>query len=527
MKTFLFFCFLLFTGAANSQWVQQYSNLYHYYNTLFFVDSLNGWTGGYQYNGNSYILKTTSGGENWEEILVDHTPASIFFNNTDIGYIATNYGIYKSTDGGKNWKQNYSDSVHYNSIEFINDNTGWAVGEYLQDLYLLKTEDEGVNWSRSLIINDNMGDTQIDFVNVLTGFVTAWGSGKIWKTTDGGDNWFELYSDSLSGHSFFDISFSDELIGYAGGAGVDFISTTNGGNTWTKKDIPFTFCVDVKSDGSQIWVSGFDIGINAIIYSDNYGDTWTPLFTGNDQTIQDIFFLDNNNGWYCSTKGNSAPLYDGFIFKFEQDWIGNITSPLTPQQIYPADGSFIEVLPVDFEWEQTEYSTYRLQISNDSLFNKFFVFTHYTTGDTLFKGNSLYLQNNFQTVLYPDKKYYWRVRSENHVGVSDWSDTWSFTTSAPTNVEEENTPAKFKLFQNFPNPFNPVTRIMYSIKEKQFVTLKVYDLLGNEISTLVNEVKDHGSFEVEFKAMDLSSGIYFYKLKAGVLSETKKLILMK
>ncbi|RKY94959.1 MAG: hypothetical protein DRQ01_01065 [Ignavibacteriae bacterium] len=95
----------------------------------------------------------------------------------------------------------------------------------------------------------------------------------------------------------------------------------------------------------------------------------------------------------------------------------------------------------------------------------------------------------------------------------------------------------FNLHQNYPNPFNPNTLIKYQIPELRFVTLKVYDVLGNEVATLVNEEKSAGSYEVEFSAIggsasggdayNLSSGIYFYKLQAGNFVETKKMILLK
>ena len=77
------------------------------------------------------------------------------------------------------------------------------------------------------------------------------------------------------------------------------------------------------------------------------------------------------------------------------------------------------------------------------------------------------------------------------------------------------------------NPFNPTTTIKYQIPELSFVTLKVYDVLGNEIATLVYEEKPVGSYEVDFNAIGLPSGIYFYKLQAGSFVETKKMVLMK
>ncbi len=115
-------------------------------------------------------------------------------------------------------------------------------------------------------------------------------------------------------------------------------------------------------------------------------------------------------------------------------------------------------------------------------------------------------------------------------------------------IEVEFIPKNFALYQNYPNPFNPLTKIKYTIpvvivpseeqgKQSRFVTLKVYDVLGNEVATLVNEEKSAGTYELEFSTKggsvsagtgnDLSSGIYFYKLQAGDFIETKKMILMK
>jgi hypothetical protein len=88
-------------------------------------------------------------------------------------------------------------------------------------------------------------------------------------------------------------------------------------------------------------------------------------------------------------------------------------------------------------------------------------------------------------------------------------------------------PNDYALYQNFPNPFNPTTIIKYLIPELSFVTLKVFDVLGNEIKTLLVEEKPIGSYEVEFDAIGLPSGIYFYRLQAGDFIETKKMILLK
>ncbi|MFH1042242.1 MAG: T9SS type A sorting domain-containing protein [bacterium] len=95
------------------------------------------------------------------------------------------------------------------------------------------------------------------------------------------------------------------------------------------------------------------------------------------------------------------------------------------------------------------------------------------------------------------------------------------------NEQENKIICKYTLNQNYPNPFNPSTTFSFSLPEKEFVTLKIYDVLGKEITTLVNEELNAGSYKNDWNATNLSSGIYFYRLQAGKFSETKKLMLVK
>ncbi len=93
--------------------------------------------------------------------------------------------------------------------------------------------------------------------------------------------------------------------------------------------------------------------------------------------------------------------------------------------------------------------------------------------------------------------------------------------------DEFETPNSFYLAQNYPNPFNPTTIISYSLPASNHVTIKVFDILGNEVTTLLNEQKEAGTHTIVFNASDLSSGVYFYKIQAGNYAETRKLILQK
>jgi hypothetical protein len=96
-----------------------------------------------------------------------------------------------------------------------------------------------------------------------------------------------------------------------------------------------------------------------------------------------------------------------------------------------------------------------------------------------------------------------------------------------TGISKTDLPVKFSLKQNYPNPFNPVTTIGYQIPKQSYVTLKVFDLLGREVATLVNSVEQAGNKSVNFIAGNLESGVYYYRLQAGNYTETRKLVLLK
>ncbi|MCX7876835.1 MAG: T9SS type A sorting domain-containing protein [Melioribacteraceae bacterium] len=120
----------------------------------------------------------------------------------------------------------------------------------------------------------------------------------------------------------------------------------------------------------------------------------------------------------------------------------------------------------------------------------------------------------------PTGKVFYRLKQ------IDFDGTYEYSNIVEVDIA---TPQMFVLEQNYPNPFNPETNISYKIPNECYVTLKVYDIIGNEISTLVNEFQKSGSYNYKFSTgqLKLTSGIYFYKLQAGHFSQTKKFIIMK
>ncbi len=509
---------------------QKYFDTNQYLSTIFFTDSLNGWVGGYDHNGNNFVLKTSDGGKTWTSTSLHGVPSSLYFTNRDTGYCTTFYGIYKTINGGVSWNITYSDSVVYNSIKFTDENNGWAVGNTTSNNgFLLKTTNAGNNWNESPL-PAVVVSPQVQLTNDSTGYFVSQKSGNIWKTSNGGNDWAECFETSSKiGTALWDISFTNELNGIAGG--FLLYSTTDAGKTW--KDIPkdFVFCDHVFTKGNQILIGGIGFGYSSLLYSDDWGNTWTPVLVSDSLGINDIFFIDKQNIWICGTTGyvdstdGSTKSYNGFISKLNFSVLDSLQIPSAPAQIYPPNGATVSQ-PSNFEWTKSDYSFYRLQIANDSLFTNLYELVP-SDGDTIHVGDSLYSYDKPALNVQPNKTYYWRVRAENKVGNSTWSQTWKFTTDPVAGIKERTIPQQFKLDQNYPNPFNPSTLISYQLPTLGHVTLDIYNILGEKVDELVNREESAGTYKVTFDASNLASGIYFYKLQAGNNVSVKKMILLK
>ncbi len=192
-------------------------------------------------------------------------------------------------------------------------------------------------------------------------------------------------------------------------------------------------------------------------------------------------------------------------------------------------------IPIPFE--PTRYSTIRIQ-ENDSLLLKwtgqglYDFFKVQVSEDSMFSNIIIdsTLKSSFLTIQNPDStNYYWRVSSSVNSVYSSWTETWNFKVDFVTGVDKYKNvlPKVFYLAQNFPNPFNPVTKIYFSVPSSQIVKLQIYNILGQQVKTLVNKQMEAGNYSADFNAANLPSGIYLYKLQAGNFSQVKKMLLIK
>lgn len=446
MKKLLLVSVILIMGLwshllnAQSGWVEQFNPLGVGDSAILgkvqFLSPTEGWISG----GRGDLLHTTNAGANWmvvtpfpnDTVWCSSDPSvSMSWVNSTHGWKINSFGpdygisygvvIQRTTDGGSTWLKDVLSTVEGDfgfQIQFVDINNGWLLyfNFTTQVATFLKTTDGGNNW-----IPFN-GAGIFYFVDSNNGW-SYYGSGvngveppfKILRTTNGGTDWVEQFSDNTIG-VYNAIYFSNVNNGWIVGDNGKVIKTTDGGANW-----------------NYVTNSGINPG----------------------ERSKDVFFLDANTGW-ISSKDISGHAFLQHTTDGGANW--------TTLGTFPSDGSI--------------YSIYFYDANN-----------------------------GWVTGFDPPRIYHF---------------------TGTTSVEENNNiPIEFSLSQNYPNPFNPSTKISWQSPVGNWQTLKIYDVLGTEIATLIDEFKQAGKYDVDFNANGLPSGVYFYQLTAGSFIETKKLVLVK
>ena len=268
---------------------------------------------------------------------------------------------------------------------------------------------------------------------------------------------------------------------------------------------------------SNVAVADFGVGGGVKIYS-NTGTLLTSLtvVTAN-RGVHDL-----PNGNFLTT--NAAGLFE--INGTTGDTVRQIIAGVSGRFITPYDLSIVPVELTSFfatsknsnvilNWStatELNNSGFEIQRSQDG-YNYSQIGFVSGFGTTTDPKTYNYIDNNVN-----GGKHYYRLKQ------IDYNGTFAYSNTIETEV---NMPVEFSLEQNYPNPFNPSTVIGYSIPQNSFVTLKVFDIIGNEVATLVNQRQPAGKYSVVFNASNLSNGVYFYKLKTNNFTSTRKMILMK
>ena len=251
-----------------------------------------------------------------------------------------------------------------------------------------------------------------------------------------------------------------------------------------------------------------------------YTDTTTAAVI-KDSTLTDttraVAGLLNNTNYWWRVKAKNDVGWGPFSSYFKFTTV--VAVPPAPTNIYPANNSTGIIPTTLIDWSTSAGATqYRLQVSTDSTFGTSIMDTIQTV-DSIHTPTGR-LANNI--------KYYWHVRAQNVGGNSAYGPTWNFTTSL-TGVSSNGgeIPKVFKLYQAYPNPFNPATVIKFDLPQTGAVKMEIFNMLGQVVGTLVNGSYAAGSYSVTWDAANFSSGVYFYRINAGNYTDIHKMVLVK
>jgi photosystem II stability/assembly factor-like uncharacterized protein len=466
--------------TSHSRGVRFLSSLFYFLSIFIFINAVNlqhnppsGWQQQYIPDLNGRPLKDIT----FTDSLTGY--ALIGHDNADSNF------IFKTTNSGDNWNVIRIENRRINKISFLNNDTGFACGANPLTAYLIRTTNGGLNWIPLNTSSTGWTITEMFVLNTDT----------IWTCED------EI--------NFF------------------LRRTTNGGATWANQFEQTSRLKDIYMFNGRI---GFMCESSKLFKTTNSGDNWI-LQTG-EKAFGDIYFADSLHGW----KRNLADLTNDTMVKTTNggmNWF-SIDVPRSGS-IYGGNisgffgMSYFTNINEDTIWGSGGAIAYSGNVYKGILYKS-------TNGgqnwliqipDTSFR-ISQYWYNNFT-----NKNNGWTYRFSRNNGIHTVVGGDSTFVTGTYQIQNS-IPDKFILFQNYPNPFNPKTKIQYQLDVSKFVTIKIYNLQGKEIITLVNKKQNNGYHEVEFNSDEarnrnqLSSGIYFYSLYLnGEWADTKKMILLK
>jgi photosystem II stability/assembly factor-like uncharacterized protein len=387
------------------------------------------------------------------------------------------------------------------SVSAVSDRIGWTAGA---GAVVRKTTDGGTSW---LNANPNPGVIVGDIYNINAWsandaiITTSPSSTFIYKTSNGGANWTQVYS--LAGGFMDAIQMVSPTEGYAVGDPVGgkwvVLKTTDGGSTWNRMATePTQIGTDAGYNnsfsivGTNMW---FGSTAGTIYHSTDLGLTWNFVTAPGVSSVFAVHFNSDLVGMAGGLGPNMVKSSDGGV-------------TFTPTNVPASSGGLVGISGLNNDiWTVREgTSIYRTTNMGGT----------WTTGITVATADL----KDIDVKNIGGCAYGWSVGATGKLIRVDGN-----TVGISSNSSE--VPETYYLQQNYPNPFNPTTNISFSIPSSGFVTMKVYNMAGMEVAKLLNENKTAGSYTIGFDAANLPSGAYFYRLETNSFTDTKKMILLK
>ena len=459
------------------------------------------------------IQKTTDHGATWQTIsnlsfLRGYYPELKMFDElngalVDIDASNNIFNIYLTTDGGYTWNTavDFSSQITEDILDiyFENEKNGLAI---TKSGSIIGTLDEGDTWSVKYTNSlHSLSKVQIFDADTIYAYSREQNNDiHFYYTFDGGKLWNEtLLTHSPYSQPYQHLFFLDKLHGWFTGKENKFMYTKDGGRNWKESDVNSRFFSSFFLDTLNGYFTTY-----SGLYRTSDGAKSMELIYSAPQLINFVYFVNENNGWIFLSGLGIGKTIDG--------------------------GKTVKIVRPDNDLYYSWVTTHFIDNNNGlALRTGGKIYLTNDAGETwrsekILNNSNIYLNGIFAQ----STSSIWVVGNQGIISHGQISSPTDTTKTDTTKVSPKN----YALFQNYPNPFNPSTTIKYSIPDvgtqhAVSVQLKVYDLLGSEVTTLVNEEKSPGNYKVKFDGSNLSSGVYFYSLQAGSFSQTKKLVLIK
>jgi hypothetical protein len=466
-----------------------------------------------------FIYKTSDGGSNWNIIRTGILSSVSPFNHNLI-FSARNDSIYKSVDGGNNFYL-VSTAVTDSSDRYFYDIDG-------QHIYRLTFYDDGNYKQNLLFISTNQGEpyswsewSNMEFylerfcIDVDTSI-----AGKLYLGLIPGYNNFsfnhEIYFSDTFGHlldAFYEMDYQVNSIYAKPGTGTIYTATSRRLYSVTSDDKTLLSQLDINTEAFRFYPlkNGTKWVYNVHNYS--WGGPYFEYFDYSIEVIGDTLMPDGLV--YKQLKRISD--YENYFYQ-RIDSTEAIVMEFSNQPVHylwlaPEEGIILDYSPL----------IYQGMLESEKWGSEYKVKQYYRN-----------IMDNAETYLLAENIGLSYRRKDFYSGTSETKlkgmilDGVVYGDTTLVNLEDAvNQPESFTLFQNYPNPFNPVTKIQYYLPYRNYITVKVYDMLGNQVSLLVNEEQQAGKHDILFNAERLSSGIYFYNISGEGINETRKMVLIK
>jgi photosystem II stability/assembly factor-like uncharacterized protein len=448
----------------------------------------------------------------------------VAFNRINPNYIigeAQNGNLSISSNGGSSWQWNMTGINSSEAVAWVAPIIAHPTENgvfYCARQKVYKTTNNGLNWtaiSSNVYGTNSVRELAISYSNPLIMYASA--GSKVLKSVDGGSTW-TLVSTGLPAKTVSSVqvhpSNPDLVISTHSGFGTPKVyKSTNGGTSWTSihgnlPDSPVNDCViGIDPDRPDTYFIGSDVGV---FVTTNNGANWTELSTGLPNTV--ILHLD----YYPSTQMLRAGTHGRGVY---EAYVGMYV----PVELVSFIASVVKNSVVLNWTTSTEKNNRGFEIQR-KLKNQDWVNIAFTSGNgTSTEENTYSYTDIFNDNSYEGKVLY-RLKQVDFDG--------SFEYSGITNADVNFIPNEIVLHQNFPNPFNPVTNIAFSVPEESQVKLVIYNQLGEEVTLLTNKLYSPGIYSFQWDASSYTSGVYYYSLESknsngDVKNISKKLLLMK